>query len=111
VRLGRALPVLTLACAIACGPGAWPGSIQAALLYRASTHTLRIERAPERGAAARAGLRAGDVVTAIDGDPVASMDEQAIRARLRGETGTRVTLHIERDGAEYDVTIERAPAR
>jgi carboxyl-terminal processing protease len=59
--------------------------------------------------AERAGLLAGDVVLAVDGEPVdgSTMEDQI--ARIRGEAGTDVTLTIERDGGEpFDVTITRA---
>lgn len=56
-----------------------------------------------------AGLLAGDVVLAVDGDPAtgSTMNDQI--ARIRGEAGTDVTLTIQRDGGEpFDVTITRA---
>ena len=56
-----------------------------------------------------AGLLAGDVVLAVDGDPVdgSTMNDQI--SRIRGEAGTDVTLTIQRDGGEpFDVTITRA---
>ena len=42
--------------------------------------------------AARAGLRTGDVITAIDGVATAGLDIDAIIARLRGAPGTQVVL-------------------
>jgi len=56
-----------------------------------------------------AGLLAGDVVLAVDGDPVtgSTMNDQI--SRIRGEAGTDVTLTLQRDGGEpFDVTITRA---
>ena len=51
------------------------------------------------------------VGVAIDGAPVAEMDERGVVARLRGEVGTTVTLRVRRDGAEREVRVERAPYR
>ena len=56
-----------------------------------------------------AGLLAGDVVLAVDGESVdgSTMEDQI--SRIRGEAGTDVTLTVERDGAEpFDLTITRA---
>jgi carboxyl-terminal processing protease len=56
-----------------------------------------------------AGLEAEDAVLAVDGDPVdgSVMNDQI--SRIRGESGTDVTLTIQRDGGEpFDLTITRA---
>jgi carboxyl-terminal processing protease len=58
--------------------------------------------------AERAGLLAGDVVLAVDGEPVdgSTMEDQI--SRIRGEAGTDVTLSVQREGAEpFDLTITR----
>jgi len=56
----------------------------------------------------RAGLQAGDQVLAVDGESVegSTVDEQV--TKIRGETGTDVTLTIQRDDGEpFDLTITR----
>jgi carboxyl-terminal processing protease len=56
-----------------------------------------------------AGVLAGDVVLAVDGEPVtgSTMNDQI--ARIRGEAGTDVTLTLQREGGEaFDLTITRA---
>jgi carboxyl-terminal processing protease len=112
LRLGRAVPVLAAAALLAaCGAGSWPGGIHALLRFSPSAHTLVVDQAPEEGPAARAGLRAGDEVIAIDGTSVDGMAEADVRTRLRGEVGTRVRLRVRREGVERDVVVERAPYR
>ena len=65
--------------------------------------------APLAGTPAEAaGLQAGDVVTAVDGEPVAGSTMQDQIAKIRGEAGTDVTLSIDREGETFDVTITRA---
>jgi carboxyl-terminal processing protease len=65
--------------------------------------------APLAGTPAEAaGLQAGDVVTAVDGEPVAGSTMQDQIAKIRGEAGTDVTLAIDREGETFDVTITRA---
>ena len=59
--------------------------------------------------AERAGLQAGDFVLAVDGESVdgTTMEDQI--SLIRGESGTDVTLTLERDeGEPFDVTITRA---
>jgi len=59
--------------------------------------------------AERAGVQAGDVVLAVDGETVdgSTMEDQI--SRIRGESGTDVTLTLQRDEAEpFDLTITRA---
>lgn len=59
--------------------------------------------------AERAGLMRGDVLLAIDGDPVLDgTTESEVRAALRGEVGTSVDLTIKRSSVSpFVVTIER----
>ncbi|HEX7196476.1 MAG TPA: S41 family peptidase [Candidatus Limnocylindria bacterium] len=59
--------------------------------------------------AERAGLQAGDFVLAVDGETVAGTTMNDQISRIRGESGTDVTLTLEREGGEpFDVTITRA---
>jgi carboxyl-terminal processing protease len=66
--------------------------------------------APLAGSPAeRAGLQAGDFVVAVDGKSVngTTMDDQI--SQIRGESGTEVTLTLERDEQQpFDVTMTRA---
>ncbi len=67
---------------------------------------LKVIAPMEGGPADRAGLRSGDVITAIDGKPI-SIDDGS--TPLRGTAGTKVRLTIERAGRDkpFDVTVER----
>lgn len=62
-------------------------------------------------AAAKAGLKAGDVVTAIDGRPVQVAGDLSSRIGL-GRPGDKLTLQVWRDKARTDVavTLRRADA-
>jgi carboxyl-terminal processing protease len=66
--------------------------------------------APLAGSPAeKAGLRAGDVIDAIDGEPLAGLTVDEARDRIRGPRDTAVVLTIERgDEAPFDVEIVRA---
>ena len=60
----------------------------------------------------RAGIKAGDLITHVDGDAIKGMSlMQAVR-RLRGAPDSDVTLRIRRDAkGEFDVVIRRAIIR
>jgi carboxyl-terminal processing protease len=61
------------------------------------------------GPAARAGLRAGTRLLAIDGEPTKGVDLPTLAAMLAGPEGTAVTLRLRlRDGRVQDVTLARA---
>ncbi len=60
--------------------------------------------------AAKAGLRSGDRILAIDTKDTAGMDANAAVEKIRGEAGTTVVLTISRDGwaKAEDISIVRA---
>jgi C-terminal processing protease CtpA/Prc len=93
--------------------GAWPGGIGAVLRFRAREGRLIVHSAPTEGAAWRAGLREGDVIDAIDGEPIAGRSEREVVAALRGEVGTEVRLRVVGGDASAGrvVRVERAPYR
>ncbi|MGP3779323.1 S41 family peptidase [Halanaerobium saccharolyticum] len=56
----------------------------------------------------RSGLRAGDIITAIDGQETAEMSQMKAVDLMRGEEGTDVTLTIDRGDEEpFEVEITR----
>lgn len=55
--------------------------------------------------AARAGILAGDVIVAIDGLPVGSLGLEEAVGQMRGPTGSRVVLRIQRDGLDEPLTV------
>jgi len=65
--------------------------------------------APLAGSPAeQAGLQAGDIITAVDGASVIGTTMQDQIGRVRGESGTTVTLTIVRGARTFDLTITRA---
>ncbi len=59
--------------------------------------------------AQRAGLRAGDFITAINGVPVNNDDDKASPSQLRGKVGSKVVLTVVREGekAPFELSIIR----
>ena len=60
--------------------------------------------------AARAGLKPGDYIAAIDGTPVQGMELSDAIDKMRGPAGTKITVTVLRKGAKkpFDVTMKRA---
>lgn len=59
--------------------------------------------------AQKAGLEAGDLIVAIDKKPVMGMTLTEAVELLRGKPGTKVRVHIKREGKDvFDKTITRA---
>ncbi len=59
--------------------------------------------------AEHAGLRTGDIILAVDGEPLLDADLWQAVAKIRGPRGTRVTLTVLRPGQSepFEVTIQR----
>jgi carboxyl-terminal processing protease len=77
-------------------------------VWRDGEGQIALDPFPE-SPAARAGLRKGDVLLAIDGEPVtAGTGATDVEAELHGDVGTDVTVTISRPTASVlDVTITR----
>jgi carboxyl-terminal processing protease len=60
--------------------------------------------------AAKAGLRAGDIIESVDGESTDGMDIDEAARRLRGPEGTTVRITVSRPGlaAPLDLTLQRA---
>jgi putative serine protease PepD len=73
----------------------------------ATASTAKIASVKAATPAAQAGLKAGDVVTAVDGTSIASGDDltRAIDSHKPGDT---ITLKYRRDGSEHTVDLKLA---
>ena len=59
----------------------------------------------EEGPADKAGVLAGDIIVAVDGEEVRDSDEAT--DAISGEAGTEVTITVRRDGENIDYTMKR----
>jgi carboxyl-terminal processing protease len=62
----------------------------------------------ENSPAQAAGLMAGDIVEAVDGESVEGITLEDAVKLVRGEAGTKVTLSLRRDNERLEMTITRA---
>jgi carboxyl-terminal processing protease len=70
-------------------------------LKRESGRSVVVEPPVAGSPAERIGIRAGDVLTHIDGAPLDNLSPDQIMDRLRGARGTWVTITLERPGIPY----------
>jgi carboxyl-terminal processing protease len=69
---------------------------------------LRVATVYKRTPAKEAGIRPGDVITAVNGDSIAGEDADAATAKIRGPEGSKVSLTVQSpDGKTRDVTLTR----
>jgi carboxyl-terminal processing protease len=79
-------------------------------LLQQPDNTLRVIAPIDDTPAARAGIKAGDVIVAINGKPISAEDGME---PLRGEPGSKLTLTILREGKSkpFDVSLTRETIR
>jgi carboxyl-terminal processing protease len=69
---------------------------------------LEIERVFNPSPAQRAGLRAGELIVAVNGRSLAHLPEESGRNLIRGKAGTNVTLTLQNGSKRRQVTVTRA---
>jgi carboxyl-terminal processing protease len=70
---------------------------------------LVVAEALENSPAQKAGIKAGDIILAIDGKSTINMKLDDAIALIRGETGKSITLKISRGGLKpFDIPLTRA---
>src|SRR5215204_6478256 len=71
-------------------------------------HGLRVMTVYKGSPASKAGLKSGDLVTAVNGRSIAGDSSEASTARIKGPAGTPVTLTVKSGGQEREVKLKRA---
>jgi len=73
------------------------------------TQQLMVAETVDNAPAIKAGVKAGDLILAIDGKPTQGMKVEDASKLIRGKLGTPVILRISRQGqSDFDVKITRA---
>lgn len=74
-----------------------------------ATKYILVENVIPDGPADKAGIEQDDLITAIDGKSTKGLTVQQASGKLRGKEGTRVSITVQRDGAEVaPIAITRA---
>jgi regulator of sigma E protease len=81
----------------------WEGNFMPVLGLKADFGAPLVDDVVPGKPADRAGLKAGDHIVAIDG--VAARSPADVATRTNARPGAPVTFRIERDGAQFDVTL------
>ena len=68
---------------------------------------VRVLRTLPDNPAREAGLLAGDIIYKVDGEEVWAEDTDTVASKVRGDSGTEVTVTVVRDGKEIDFTMVR----
>jgi hypothetical protein len=78
--------------------------------YNADDRVVTVLDVLSNGPAQKAGLKAGDLITQIDGNSAAQYNLDQVRDMLRGKAGSLVRLTVERNGKPLvdEIVVERA---
>jgi len=89
------------------GPG--PALVGVGGMEIAMQDVLRVRTSAPNGAAAKAGVMAGDIITHVDDVPINGLSFAQVQGKLRGPVGTPVRLKIIHPGQDsaVDVTVVR----
>ncbi len=68
--------------------------------------TLVVVGLTDDGPAVKAGIRVGDVIAGVDGQPVSTLGELFRRMWATGDAGVSINLDIRRNGEEYLIGIK-----
>ncbi|MBK5201172.1 MAG: S41 family peptidase [Spirochaetaceae bacterium] len=71
------------------------------------TYMIKIESPFPDGPSDRAGLKANDLISAIDGESVNALTGTEASNKLKGKEGTSVTLTINRGNQVFDISLKR----
>jgi WD40 repeat protein len=76
--------------------------------WDSETNTVKVVGVFGNSPAQKAGLRVGDRILAVDGEPGETHSQTEILDKIKGEVGTSVTLRMGRQGrADFDVSLVR----
>jgi carboxyl-terminal processing protease len=105
---------LTLAIVLLCGctetqkvKGFPDEFVGVGLELSVANSEVRVVRPIEGGPAATAGVLAGDLITAVNGESTAGMSLGQVVTLLRGRPDSQLTLSVERNGKKMMMVLRR----
>ena len=87
----------------------WEGSVDAVFRYRPSENSTLVHEIRPESFSEAAGLKAGDLLLAVDGKDITGAVYEEVRAALRGPVGTVTVLTVKRGETIVEVSVERRP--
>ena len=81
--------------------------IGATMSQAAGGGTITVTDVYEDSPADKAGMKAGDILCQVDDKPVDGESLETVVSWVKGEKGTEVTLYVERDGEQLELTAVR----
>lgn len=81
-----------------------PGGVILGVIFKSGAKSLEIEELGETGGAKLAGLAAGDVIVAVDGAKVSSI-EDVTKALDKRQVGSKAKVTYRRKGREHSVDV------
>lgn len=75
------------------------------LYSEAAGETIRVARVAPEGPADAAGVREGDTITAVEGQPIEGLLDFYRKVWALGEPGAKVTLTVAREGSNLDLPV------
>lgn len=76
--------------------------------YSQEYNAVKILSVMENSPAHKSGIKAGDVITYVDGESVSQLGYYVALEKVKGEEGTKVNLTLIRNGEEVSITVTRA---
>ncbi len=92
-----------------CGGASSVGSIGAVLGRDNDDQAVYVRDVPDGLAAAEAGLQAGDEIVMLDGVYVRTLSAADLRAKLRGDIGSKLAVTVVRGDQVIRVELRRTP--
>lgn len=71
------------------------------------TMIIKVVATTEGAPAQKAGIKAGDVILAVDGVDITGLTLEQVTTKIKGETGTSVKITIQRDADKMDFEMVR----
>ena len=80
------------------------------IVIQSDKGTVKAVAVVEGAPASKAGIKAGDTILEIDGAPITGLKLDDVQKKMRGLSGTKVTLSVMRSGVKdpFDVKLVRA---
>ncbi len=75
------------------------------------TAVLYVAHVLPEGPAQRAGLKQGDEITTVDGEPVTGKTYEQVALMVRGAAGSVVKLAVKGDGGSREVSVTRTASQ